>query len=173
MSKKATLKQCLGIDLSMKKIDCCLSFYTEDLKIKVVATSGFENSPDGFIKLREWLNRKQDNGLALYVNMEATGTYHEEAAYFISGVGYRLSVIQPTKGKQYAKSLDEKNKTDKIDAGMLARMGLERELTLWSRPNETLRILKRMSRERIGLIRDRNALTNPATCAEPFFRRFR
>jgi transposase len=75
-------------------------------------------------------------------------------------VGYRLSVIQPTKGKQYAKSLDEKNKTDKIDAGMLARMGLERELTLWSRPNETLRILKRMSRERIGLIRDRNALTN-------------
>jgi transposase len=160
MSKKATLKQCLGIDVSMKKIDCCLSFYTEDLKIKVVATSAFENSPDGFIKLREWLNKKQDNGLALYVNMEATGTYHEEAAYFISGVGYRLSVIQPTKGKQYAKSLDEKNKTDKIDAGMLARMGLERELTLWSRPNETLRILKRMSRERIGLIRDRNALTN-------------
>ena len=160
MSKKATLKQCLGIDVSMKKIDCCLSFYTEDLKIKVVATSGFENGPDGFIKLREWLNRKQDNGLALYVNMEATGTYQEEAAYFISGVGYRLSVIQPTKGKQYAKSLDEKNKTDKIDAGMLARMGLERELTLWSRPNETLRILKRMSRERIGLIRDRNALTN-------------
>ncbi|MFD2146999.1 IS110 family transposase [Mucilaginibacter antarcticus] len=160
MSKKATLKQCLGIDVSMKKIDCCLSFYTEDLKIKVVATRGFENSPDGFIKLREWLNKKQDNGLALYVNMEATGTYHEEAAYFISGVGYRSSVIQPTKGKQYAKSLDEKNKTDKIDAAMLARMGLERELTLWSRPNETLRILKRMSRERIGLIRDRNALTN-------------
>ncbi|SDF82944.1 Transposase [Mucilaginibacter pineti] len=142
MSKKVTLKQCLGIDVSMKKIDCCLSFYTEELKIKVVATSGFENSPEGFIKLREWLNRKQDNALALHVNMEATGTYHEEAAYFLAGVGYRLSVIQPTKGKQYAKSLDEKNKTDKIDAGMLARMGLERELLLWSRPNEQLRCLK-------------------------------
>jgi len=160
MSKKVTLKQCLGIDVSMKKIDCCLSFYTEDLKIKVVATSSFENNANGFIKLREWLNRKQDNGIALHVNMEATGTYHEEAAYFLAGVGYRLSVIQPTKGKQYAKSLDEKNKTDKIDAGMLARMGLERDLMPWSRPNERLRLLKRMSRERIGLIRDRNALTN-------------
>ena len=160
MNKKATLKQCLGIDVSMKKIDCCLSFYTQELKVKVVATSGFENNPDGFIKLREWLNRKQDNGLALHINMEATGTYHEEAAYFLAGVGYPLSVIQPGKGKQYAKSLDEKNKTDKIDAGMLARMGLERELSPWNRPNEKLRLLKRMSRERIGLIRDRNALTN-------------
>jgi transposase len=160
MTKKTTLKQCLGIDVSMKKIDCCLSFYTGELKIKVVATSSFDNNAAGFVKLREWLGRKQDNGLPLYVNMEATGTYHEEAAYFLAGVGYRLSIIQPTKGKQYAKSLDEKNKTDKIDAGMLARMGLERELTLWNRPNEKLRLLKRMSRERIGLIRDRNALTN-------------
>ncbi len=92
--------------------------------------------------------------------MEATGTYHEEVAYILAGVGCRLSVIQRTKGKQYAKSLDEKNKTDKIDAGMLARMGLERDLMPWNRPNEQLRCLKRMSRERIGLIRDRNALTN-------------
>ena len=160
MSKKVPLKQCLGIDVSMKKIDCCLCFYTEELKVKVVARAGFDNSTDGFIKLREWLNRKQDNGLVLYINMEATGTYHEEAAYFLADMGYRLSVIQPSKGKQYAKSLDEKNKTDKIDANMLARMGLERELTLWKRPNETLRRLKRMSRERISIIRDRNALTN-------------
>ena len=160
MSKKANLKQCLGIDVSMKKVDCCLSFYTGELKVKVVASGGFENNPEGFVKLREWLNRKQDNSLALHVNMEATGTYHEEAAYFLSGMGYRLSVIQPTKGKQYAKSLDEKNKTDKIDAAMLARMGLERELFLWNRPNEKLRALKRMSRERVGLVRDRNALTN-------------
>ena len=173
MSKKVTLKQCMGIDVSMKKIDCCLSFYTEDLKIKVVATSGFENNPDGFVKLRERLNRKHDNGLALHVNMEATGTYHEEAAYFLAGVGYRLSVIQPTKGKQYAKSLDEKNKTDKIDAGMLARMGLERELMPWSRPNEQLRCLKRMSRERIGLIRDRNALTNQLHALNHSFDAFR
>lgn len=173
MRKKATLKQCLGIDVSMKKIDCCLSFYTEDLKIKVVATSGFENNPDGFVKLREWLNRKQEDSLALHVNMEATGTYHEEAAYFLASMGYRLSVIQPSKGKQYARSLDEKNKTDKIDAGMLARMGLERELSFWNRSNERLRLLKRMSRERIGLVRDRNALTNQLHALNHSFEAFR
>lgn len=139
----------------------------------MVATTAFENNPDGFVKLRQWLSRKQDNSLALYVNMEATGTYHEEAAYFLSEMGYRLSVIQPSKGKQYAKSLDEKNKTDKIDASMLARMGLERELTLWNRPNEKLRCLKRMSRERISLIRDRNALTNQLHALNHSFEAFK
>ncbi|SEB22493.1 IS110 family RNA-guided transposase [Pedobacter hartonius] len=160
MSTKTTLKQCLGIDVSMKKIDCCLSFYTVDLKIKVVSTVGFENHDKGFLKLQEWIDKKKDDSINLMVNMEATGTYHEEAAYFLYDQGYNVSVIQPTKGKQYARSLDEKNKTDKIDAKMLSRMGLERELFPWNRPNEKLRILKRLSRERIGLIRDRNAMTN-------------
>ncbi len=169
MSKKATLKQCLGIDISMKKIDCCLSFFTEGLKVKVVATHGFENKADGFLKLKQWLEKKLDNDLTLYVNMEATGTYHEEVAYFLSDLGYSLSIIQPARGKQYAKSLDEKNKTDKIDACMLARMGLERELTLWNRPTDKFRSLKRMCREHIGLIRDRNALTNQLHALEHSF----
>jgi transposase len=43
---------------------------------------------------------------------------------------------------------------------MLARMGLERELPLWNRPEENLRILKRLSRERISIVRDKNGLTN-------------
>lgn len=128
MSTKTTLKQCLGIDVSMKKIDCCLSFYMEDLKIKVASTAGFENNHKGFLKLQDWINRKKHDSINLFVNMEATGTYHEEAAYFLFDQEYLVSVIQPTKGKQYARSLDEKNKTDKIDAKMLSRMGLEREL---------------------------------------------
>lgn len=160
MSTKPVLKQCLGIDVSMKKIDCCLSFYTQELKVKVVCSGSFENDPKGFLKLQEWISRKRSPSLDVQVNMEATGVYHEYAAYFLDDQGYRLSVIQPAKGKQYAKSLDEKNKTDRIDAAMLARMGLERDLSLWNRPDGTLRVLKRLSRERIGLVRDKNALTN-------------
>ncbi len=160
MSTRPVLKQCLGIDVSMKKIDCCLSFYTQELKVKVVSSRALENNLEGFTKLLEWVNRKRDPSLDLQVNMEATGVYHEEAAYFLYDQGYRLSVIQPAKGKQYAKSLDEKNKTDQIDAAMLARMGLERDLSPWNRPDGTLRVLKRLSRGRIGLVRDKNALTN-------------
>lgn len=172
MSKKTTLKQCLGIDVSMKKIDCCLSLLTEELKVKVVASRSFDNTQKGFTQLEEWISKKKEATLVLYINMEATGTYHEEVSYFLSDLGYSLSIIQPLKGKQYAKSLDEKNKTDKIDALMLARMGLERQLTLWNRPDEKMRILKRLSRERMSLIRDRNALTNQLHALNHSFQAF-
>jgi transposase len=160
MSTKTILKQCLGIDVSMKKVDCCMAVYTQGLQVKVIATSKFDNNNKGLLKLQQWIEKKRDQTLDLFVNLEATGVYHEEAAYFLYDFGYKLSIIQPAKGKQYAKSLDEKNKTDRIDAIMLARMGLERNLTLWNRPSENLRILKRLSRERISIIRDKNALTN-------------
>ncbi|MDQ6527661.1 IS110 family transposase [Flavobacterium sp. LHD-85] len=172
MSKKAILKQCLGIDVSMKKIDCCLSFFTDELKVKAVASRVFDNNRSGFVKLGEWLDKKKEEYLVMYVNMEATGTYHEEAAYFLSDVGYSLSIIQPAKGKQYAKSLDEKNKTDKSDASMLARMGLERQLTSWNRPSDKMRVLKRLSRERMALIRDRNSLTNQLHALNHSFQAF-
>lgn len=160
MSTKTILKQCLGIDVSMKKVDCCMSVYTQGLQVEVVATSKFDNNNKGLLKLQQWIEKKRDQTLNLFVNLEATGVYHEEAAYFLSDLGYKLSIIQPAKGKQFAKSLNEKNKTDRMDAIMLARMGLERNLTLWNRPSENLRVLKKLSRERIAIIRDKNALTN-------------
>ena len=43
---------------------------------------------------------------------------------------------------------------------MLARMGLERQLAPWNRPSEKISVLKRLRRERMALIRDRNSLTN-------------
>lgn len=160
MNTKTILKQCLGIDVSMKKIDCCLAVYTQDLQVKIISTSKFENNGKGLLKLKQWIEKKKDKAFNLHVNMEATGVYHEDSAYFLSDLDFKLSIIQPAKGKQYARSLDEKNKTDRLDAIMLARMGLERDLPLWNRPEENLRILKRLSRERISIIRDRNALTN-------------
>ena len=119
-----------------------------------------ENNGKGLPKLQQWIVKKMDKTLCLHVNMEATGVYHEDAAYYLNDLGYKLSIIQPAKGRQYAKSMDEKNKTDRIDAIMLSRMGLERELPLWNRPEEKLRVLKRLSRERISIVRDKNGLTN-------------
>ena len=130
------------------------------MQIKVIASTKVENNHQGYCKLDEWIKKKRRAELDVFINMEATGVYHEEAAYYLNRSGYLLSVVQPTKGKQYAKSLDAKSKTDKIDARMLAQMGLERNLTLWKEPDSVLRKIKRLTRERISLIRERNAITN-------------
>jgi hypothetical protein len=82
MSTKTILKQCLGIDVSMKKIDCCLSVYTQALQIKVISTSKFDNNDKGLPKLQQWIEKKMDQTLCLHVCMEATGVYHEDGLTF-------------------------------------------------------------------------------------------
>lgn len=154
------LKQCVGIDIAQKKFDCSFCVYTEELKIKVIASTHFPNTQDGLKKLCEWIANKQASQGKVYITMEATGVYHEEAAYYLTDKGFNLCLIQPTQGKQYAKSLGTKSKTDKIDAKMLACMGLERNLPLWIKPDPLFRTLKQLTRERIALIKDKNALTN-------------
>ena len=58
MSTKTILKQCLGIDVSMKKVDCCMAVYTQGLQVKVIATSKFDNSNKGLLKLQQWIDKK-------------------------------------------------------------------------------------------------------------------
>ncbi|MBL7471168.1 transposase, partial [Robertkochia sediminum] len=67
----------------------------------------------------------------------------------------------------YAQSLEQRSKTDMLDSRVLASLGVERRLTLWSPPSPLLRDLKSLSRERSLLIRERShekniehALTN-------------
>ncbi|MEZ4954321.1 MAG: hypothetical protein R2825_12210 [Saprospiraceae bacterium] len=56
-------------------------------------------------------------------------THYRVSGHFpIPETGYRISVVLPNMSKAYAKSLNLKSKTDKIDANMLGRMGLEQDL---------------------------------------------
>ena len=154
------LQSSLGIDVSMRKIDCNLSISTLKNKCKVLSTHKFDNTVSGFKQLFTWIEGKLSSFDNLTIVMEATGVYHQNVAYFLFDKGLKVCIVQPTKAKQYAKSLDNRNKTDKSDARMLAQLGLERELKEWIKPDETLLVVKQLTRERTALIKDRNALTN-------------
>ena len=71
-----------------------------------------------------------------------------------------MSVLLPNKTNAYAKSLDYKTKTDKIDAKKLAQMSLERELMQWTPPNESMLKIKRLCRERAELTDEKVAFKN-------------
>lgn len=157
--REQILQASLGIDVSMRKLDCNLSVSTSLCKFKVVAFSKFSNDTEGFKELRLWLKERCET-CNLTIVMEATGVYHQNIAYYLSDKGLRISVVQPTKAKQYAKSLDTRSKTDKTDARMLAQLGLERELREWIKPNPKLLELKILTRERTALKKDLTSLTN-------------
>jgi len=163
------IKQCLGLDVSKDKLDACFSKLCADQSVKIQGTREFSNTPQGWKAVVSWVNRfRKDAAIPFVVVLEATGVYHEGVAYHLKDSGFAVSVTLPNKSKNYARSLNMKTKTDSVDAQVLARMGLERQMDVWQGPSGTLRTLKRLTRERDALLEHKTAVSNQlhASCHE-------
>ena len=142
-----TIKQVIGIDVSKDTFHVCLGSIDEAQSIKVLKQSSFTNNEKGFKQLLSWKHKDLEPNLPLCYVMEATGVYYENLAYFLSEKGENLSVLLPNKSKSFARSLDIKTKTDKVDAAMLCPIGLERVLPLWKIPTVLMKQIKGLCRE--------------------------
>jgi transposase len=87
----------------------------------------------------------------LWFVVEATGVYYEELAYYLSAQQQALSVLLPHKVKHVARSTEQKSKTDALDARLLCRLGLERQLPAWQPLTPAMRPLRSLTRERAAL----------------------
>lgn len=142
-----TLKQVVGIDVSKDSFHVCLGTISEQQKVQLLQQSSFSNNEKGFRLLLAWVKKHALPGTALHYVMEATGVYYENLAYFLSETTRNICVLLPNKSKHFAKSLDIKTKTDKVDAAILCKIGLERVLPVWRVPSPALKRLKSLSRE--------------------------
>lgn len=164
------LKFSLGVDMSKDKFDCCLS-YCDKGEIIIVAEKSFDNSLKGFKALLSWLKSKTGKSQTLHVVMEATGVYHESLAHYIfDNSQYPISILLPIKVKYYFKSMNVKSKTDKIDAVLLSRYGLERRSLRWSPMSRNIRAVKQLSREYRDLKKQLNVLKNKLHAKEHAYR---
>lgn len=148
-------KQVVGIDVSMDKLDIILCYINNEQEIITQFSTIIDNKLKAFKKLTSMVEKYRIKEVPLWYNMEATGVYYEDLAYYLSGKESQVSVILPNKGKQYCKSLNQKGKTDKMDAKMLARYGCERKLECWKEPSPFTRQLRELTRERITLVQER------------------
>ena len=158
--KQEVIKQNVGVDVAKDDMKVAFSVMTAEHRVSVRATRTFPNTTTGFKRLQEWVMSKKQPNLALHFTMEATGVYYEGLAYFLYAQSYSLHIVLPNYFKKYAQSLGIKSKTDKIDAGALAQMGLERELRLWQPVSPHLLELKQLTRERDALVRNRTTAAN-------------
>jgi transposase len=164
---KSIIKQNVGIDIAKDDFKACLSVMDAGGRISICGSRTFSNTHKGFQEFAVWVERKRERSVTVHLTMEATGVYYEGLAYFLwNGQGYAVQVILPNKVKNYAKSLDFKSKTDKIDAQILARFGLERELRHWQPVSSNLLELKQITRERDRLVRNRTAMSNQLHSSE-------
>lgn len=142
------LKQTVGIDVAYKSFDARFGTTNTQQQITLSTSKSFNNSLAGFKLFLRWIKKYvlSDNIPLVFV-MEATGVYYEQLAHFLFQQGYQVAVILPNKIRNYAKSLESKSKTDPLDAAVITRFGLERQLSLWTPPSETLKVLRDLCRE--------------------------
>lgn len=140
------LKYSVGLDVSSKKINACMSIIDEKQKVAVKSSCVITNTVKGFDSLKDWIGKHKKEEIPVVVCMEATGIYHENCAYYLFEKGFDVSIILPNKAKKYLEAIGLKSKNDSIDAKGLAQMGAEQCLDTW-RPMGTffyqLRLLTR------------------------------
>ncbi len=140
-----TLKLSIGIDVAKDTIVCCTGSLNTEGQISFSKPQTFLNNTEGFGELMNWV--KAEAGPEILFVMEATGVYYEGLAYWLDSMDKKISVLLPGKVKHYGRSLNIKTKTDGVDAQLLSRMGLERQLGSWHMPSKAMRTIKFLNRE--------------------------
>jgi transposase len=125
----------LGIDVSKAYLDVLL-LYKERRE-----GQRFTNTPEGYEKLHKWLSRRlQPN--EVHICLEATGRYSEAAAETLLKLGYTVSVINPGRIKKFGESQLQRNKTDKLDAALIAEYCQRMQPPPWQPPSAEVRELQ-------------------------------
>lgn len=155
-----TLKQIIGIDVSKDTLEVCFGSCFDNLSHSIGKSLKFNNDLSGFKRLLSWVKKQQHKNIPLWFVMEATGVYYENLAYFLAKKDYAVAVILPNKVKSFMRTLDNKSKTDMLDARALTQFGLEKSLKKWQMPSETMKTLRDLIREYLSAKQTLNQISN-------------
>jgi transposase len=155
------LKYSVGLDVSSKKIDACISTINEVQKVTVKSTKVISNTLKGFKDLNFWIKKHQkDKDVPLFICMEATGVYHELCALYLYEEKFTVSIILPNKANKYLQAIGLKSKNDTIDAKGLAQMGAEQNLKVWQPMGRYFYELRTYTRQYQSLQENKTAINN-------------
>ena len=152
MAQEEAGKIVIGIDISKKKFDLAL------LRGGKVKHKTFANTTGGHEGLIDWL-RKLGVQTA-HACMESTNVYGEALAEMLFDHGYTVSLVNPSRVKGFALSELSRTKTDKADAGVIARFCLALNPAPWTPDPQEIRELRALVRRLESLIEMRQQEVN-------------
>lgn len=132
----------IGVDVSKHKLDIA---WLKDLTSMKVKTKSFNNTVPEFQMIIAWFYENLGKDVLfsdIHIILEATGVYHENIAYYLHDLGFKVSIVNPAFVKHYADSLGVRQKTDKKDSIILARYGAVVQPERWIAPSPEARHLK-------------------------------
>lgn len=140
----------IGIDVSKDRLD---AHRLPDGKHR-----RFANDEAGHAALIGWIGKTPVERIVY----EATGTCHRALERALAKAGLPLCQVNPRQARRFAEALGTLAKTDRVDAGVLARMGPALELPARPVAGDDRAALRELLRARRSLIRDRTAVKNRA-----------
>lgn len=130
----------LGLDIGKTSFDAHL------LGSAGSQNASFPNTQAGFEQLRAWLARLLPAPEQLHACMEATGNYGLDLAAFLVAEDITVSIVNPRQIKAFGDSELSRNKTDPLDAALIARFCRAHAPPAWTPPLAHMRILREMVR---------------------------
>src|SRR6266849_3339672 len=127
----------VGIDVSQATLDVVCMDEQRQTQYEQV-----ENTLKGYARLQRWLRKRKVEAVCL----EATGRYSEGVAEYLHEAGYRVSVVNPARIRGYATSQLRRNKTDKLDATLIADFCRTQQPEAWTPPPPEVRQLQALVR---------------------------
>ena len=134
----------LGIDVAKRKFECAL------LLGERFRNKSFSNDAQGIQACLHWVQHWAQ--APVHACLEATGPYGEALASALFEAGQRVSLVNPARVREFAQGLGLRNKTDPLDARVLARFAKDSAPRLWAPPPPGLAELSALVRRLDALI---------------------
>jgi transposase len=157
----------VGIDVSKKTCDAAIYLPLEldeaPRDVLALPKCSFERSPEGIESFHAWSHQIRYQagvpGGKMRVIMETTGRYSAELAdWFSEQLPFtRPAIEDPRAILDFKRSLKLRNKTDAIDAGVIARFGAERRPEPARKLPPEYELLRELVRQRAFLLEQRTA----------------
>ena len=139
-----------GVDVSRKQLDLFVDTVGQRLRAA--------NDDAGVARLVATLAGHK----ARLVVVEATGRYHRRAAAALLQAGVNVAVVNPAHARDFARAAGRLEKTDRIDAELLARFGRAMGPRVAVKTPEDQTVLSDLVCRRRGLVQMRVAESNRA-----------
>ena len=145
----------LGIDIGKHRISVCL------LRAAHNPSYEFDNNQAGFELFQTWLRRYRSKRAAgLHACMEATGNYGLDLAVYLVEQGHTVSIVNPLQIKAFGQAELARNKTDKLDAALIARFCRAQSPGPWTPPARHIVTLRELVRRCASLKEQRTQEIN-------------
>lgn len=154
-------KDTIGVDISKDRLDI---YWLSREEARVLP-----NTTAGFAELGRWI--EDEAGGDVLVVFEATGAYHRDLERHLGAAALPFVKVNPRQARRFAQAAGKLAKSDRVDARMLARMGVGLDLVPQAVDGEDIHDLRELLTARRALIRDQIAArARLATARNPLIR---